>query len=104
MGTRKDSMAIKVGVIGIGYLGQHHARIFSEGEGVELVAAVDIVKEKADAAAEQFGCTAYYNYKDILNDVAAVSIVTPTPTHHADSGETRDRSESTRQPCQNRSQ
>lgn len=76
-------MAVKVGVIGVGYLGQHHARIYSEIEEAELVAVVDINKEKADAFAEKYGCKAYYDYKHILNEVDAVSIVTPTTTHYS---------------------
>ncbi|MDP2754638.1 MAG: Gfo/Idh/MocA family oxidoreductase [Nitrospirota bacterium] len=76
-------MSVKVGVIGVGYLGQHHARIYSEIEEAELVAVVDINKEKADAFAEKYGCKAYYDYKHILNEVDAVSIVTPTTTHYS---------------------
>ncbi len=74
-------MAIKIGVIGVGYLGQHHARIYSELEDVELT-AVDIVKEKADDFAKKYGCAACYDYKEILNNVDALSIVTPTATHY----------------------
>jgi predicted dehydrogenase len=75
-------LAIKVAVIGVGYLGQHHARIYHEIEDIELTAVVDIVKKKADASAEKYGCEAYYDYKYILNKVDAISIVTPTPTHY----------------------
>lgn len=75
-------MAVRVGVIGVGYLGKHHARILSEIEGAELIAVVDIVRKKADSYAEKYSCKASYNYKDILNEVDALSIVTPTSTHY----------------------
>ena len=75
-------MAIRIGVIGVGYLGHHHARIYSELENVELI-AVDIVKEKADNFAEKYGCESCYDYKPILNKVDALSIVTPTATHYS---------------------
>jgi predicted dehydrogenase len=75
-------VAIKIGVIGVGYLGQHHARIYSELEDVELT-AVDIVKEKADDFAKKYGCAACFDYKEILNNVDALSIVTPTATHYS---------------------
>ena len=75
-------MAIKIGVIGVGYLGQHHARIYSELEDVELT-AVDIVEEKANDFAKKYGCEACYDYKQILNRVDALSIVTPTATHYS---------------------
>jgi predicted dehydrogenase len=76
-------LPVRIGVIGVGYLGQHHERIYSELENVELTAVVDIDKKKADAFAEKYGCKAYYDYKHILNEVDAVSIVTPTTTHYS---------------------
>lgn len=75
-------MSIRVGVIGVGYLGQHHARIYSEIENTELTAVVDIVKEKADSIAEKYGCESCYDYRDILHKVDAISIVTPTTSHY----------------------
>jgi predicted dehydrogenase len=76
-------LTTRIGVIGVGYLGQHHARIYHEIEDIELTAVVDIVKKKADASAEKYGCEAYYDYKYILNKVDALSIVTPTATHYS---------------------
>lgn len=76
-------MSVKVGVIGVGYLGQHHARIYSEIEDAELIAVVDIDKEKADRFAKKYKCESYYNYKDVLDKVDALSIVTPTTTHYS---------------------
>lgn len=75
-------MSVRVGVIGIGYLGQHHARIFSEMENVELVAVADIDEKRAGTFAERFGCRSYSDYREILPMVDAISIVTPTTTHY----------------------
>ncbi len=75
-------MGIRVAVIGTGYLGRHHARVFSEIEETELVGVVDIDKERAGEIAEQCGCQAFVNYRDVLPLVDALSIVTPTTTHH----------------------
>lgn len=75
-------MAVRVGVIGVGYLGQHHARIYHEIEDTELTAVVDIDKRKADAFKEKYGCEAYTNYRDVLHKVDALSIVTPTASHY----------------------
>ncbi len=75
-------MAIRVGVIGVGYLGQHHVRIYSEIEETELVAVVDIDRKKANTFAKKYKCKAYYDYRDVLNKIDALSIVTPTTTHH----------------------
>ncbi len=76
-------MAIKVGVIGVGYLGAHHARIYSSINGVELAFIADANPDAAAAAAGKFGGTPVTDYRPMLGDVDAVSIVTPTTTHHA---------------------
>lgn len=73
---------IKVGVVGVGYLGQHHARIYSKLPEVELVGVVDIVEGKANAIAAQAGCPAYQDYQALLDRVQAVSIAVPTLIHH----------------------
>lgn len=75
-------MPIKVGVIGTGYLGRHHARIYSEIEGAELVALIDTDLEKAQKLADEYNCKAYSDYRDIIDKLDAVSIVTPTIYHH----------------------
>jgi predicted dehydrogenase len=76
-------LPVRVGVIGVGYLGQHHARLYSEIEGVNLVAISDIDEKKAGAFAEKYGCKAYSDYRKILPSVDALSIVTPTTSHHS---------------------
>jgi predicted dehydrogenase len=75
-------LPVRVGVIGIGYLGQHHARIYSDLEGVELVAIADLDENKSLSLAEKFGCKTYSDYREILPMVDAVSIVTPTTSHY----------------------
>lgn len=76
-------MSIKVGVIGTGYLGQHHARVYSEIKDVELVALVDTDEKKAKDLAAKYNCEAYSDYRDIIGKLDAVSIVTPTTSHHS---------------------
>jgi predicted dehydrogenase len=75
-------LSVRVGVIGVGYLGQHHARIYSEIEEAELIAVVDIDQKRADTFAAKYGCEAYYDFRDVLNKVDVLSVVTPTTTHH----------------------
>jgi len=71
-------MRIGVGVIGIGFWGRNHARIFSELPEAELRAVCDINLEKARAAAKRFGVEAYKRSGDLLRrgDIDAVSICT----------------------------
>ena len=74
-------MSVKAGVIGVGYLGRHHARIYSELEGVELAAVVDRDLSIAEEIAAKYGARAYTDYVRAIEGLQAVSIVTPTPMH-----------------------
>ncbi len=74
---------LNVGVIGVGYLGQHHARIFAELDDVRLVAVADTDGERAAEIAAKYGCKAYADYRSLLAEVDAVSIVTPTTLHYS---------------------
>ncbi len=72
---------LRVGVIGVGYIGKFHAEKYAGMNEVELVGVVDIEKEKAEDMAATLGASAYTNYKDLFGKVDAVSIVVPTPIH-----------------------
>lgn len=74
---------IKVAVIGVGFWGRNHARVYSEIEDVELVAVCDIDREKAKSIAKRYGCRAYTDFKEMLltEKPDAVSVCTPTITH-----------------------
>ena len=74
--------AIRVGVIGVGSLGQHHARVFAELAGARLVGVADVDRARATAIANRHGCRAATDYRELLTDVDAVSVVTPTLLHH----------------------
>ncbi len=75
-------MSVRIGVIGVGYLGRHHARIYSALDGAELSAVADTDGDKAAGVAALYGCRSFSNYKDLLALCDAVSIVTPTTTHY----------------------
>lgn len=74
---------IKVGVIGVGHLGMHHARVYTEILGAQLVGVVDTNEERAHAIAEPLGIPAYTDLKMFLDQKKpdAVSIVVPTNKH-----------------------
>ncbi len=59
-------MALKVGIVGMGGIGNTHAKCYMENELAELVAVCDINAEKADKAAEEYKVTAYYCLDDML--------------------------------------
>ncbi len=72
---------IRAAVIGVGYLGRHHARILATLEDVELVAVVDTNAERAAAAANATGAPAYGDFRDVFTGVDAVTIAVPTELH-----------------------
>jgi len=73
---------VRVGVIGVGHLGQHHARIYNELNDVELVGVVDIIPKVAKKIAKTNKTKAYTNYVDLLGKIDAVSIAVPTKYHY----------------------
>ncbi|NUP98364.1 MAG: Gfo/Idh/MocA family oxidoreductase, partial [Armatimonadetes bacterium] len=66
---------IRVGLIGCGVIGRWHAQAARETAGVELVAVADLVPERADAYAREFGVKETYGQGDELIDRAAVDLV-----------------------------
>ncbi|MGD9108035.1 MAG: Gfo/Idh/MocA family oxidoreductase [Gammaproteobacteria bacterium] len=72
---------IKVGVIGVGSLGQHHARIYASMPEVELVGIVDTDGQRAKNIANKLNTIVFDSADELLNKVDAVNIVTPTPLH-----------------------
>ncbi|HBO85024.1 MAG: UDP-N-acetyl-D-glucosamine dehydrogenase [Deltaproteobacteria bacterium GWC2_42_11] len=73
---------IKVGVVGVGYLGKFHAEKYSNIPEVELTGVVDIDKKAADETALRFNTKPFYNYKNLFGKIDAVSIVVPTHIHY----------------------
>lgn len=73
---------INVAVIGVGRLGSAHSRVYGQLPEANLVGVCDIDKNKAASAAETFNTKPFFDYKDLLNKVQAVSIATPTMSHY----------------------
>lgn len=74
---------MRVGVVGVGYLGKIHARIYGRMPDVELVGVVDTDVSAAEAAAKECNCAAFTDSAVLLDKVDAVSIVVPTVHHLA---------------------
>ena len=73
---------VKVGVIGIGNMGWHHARVLSLLRDADLVGVADPDAERGKLATEQFGCRWFADYNAMLSEVEAVCIAVPTLLHH----------------------
>ena len=73
---------LKVGVIGVGYLGKFHAQKYAGMPDVELIGVVDTDSSCAEKIAAENSCRAFSDYKLLLPLVDAVSIVVPTVFHY----------------------
>ena len=71
---------IRIGVIGIGYLGKFHLEKFQKNKDCQLVWLVDKNIKNLKNYKDKYNVST--NYKEIVNDVDAVSIVTPTVNHY----------------------
>jgi predicted dehydrogenase len=78
-----EAATIDVGVVGVGHLGRHHARIYAELPGARLVGVADHDAERAAAIAAEYGCAAYREPSELLGRVQAASVAVPTE-HHRD--------------------
>jgi predicted dehydrogenase len=76
------SRRLPVGVVGVGSLGCHHARLYASLPDVRLVGVFDTRPARAAEIAAQFRTTAFPSLDALLADVAAVSVVVPTTAHH----------------------
>ncbi len=76
---------LRVGVVGVGFMGSNHARVYSELESeglpVELVAVADVDYERARRVCARYGCRAFRDYREMIGLVDAVSIAVPTSLH-----------------------
>ncbi len=76
------SKPVAVGVVGVGALGSHHARILSGLEGASLIGVYDRAAAVGRAVAERLQTRAFPSREELLEAVEAVTIAVPTPAHH----------------------
>lgn len=72
---------LRVGVIGTGALGRHHARILSQLPGVEMVGIHDARREQAEAVAAEHGCKVWDSLDDLAAGLDAAVVAVPTVAH-----------------------
>ena len=78
----REKQKIRIGVIGVGYLGKFHAEKYARMPDVDLVGVVDVDQSRANDIAERLKTRVYAKYEDLFGQVDAVSVVTPTPMHY----------------------
>ena len=73
---------IRVGVIGVGYLGKFHAQKYAAMDDVDLVGVVDVDEAIAGRVAATCNTKPFKDFTHLLDQVDAVSVVVPTSYHH----------------------
>ena len=74
---------IRIGVVGVGHLGYHHARTYAGLENVELVGVVDVDRARAEKAGSDFNVGVCGSIGELVaRGVGAVSVAVPTTQHH----------------------
>ncbi len=80
------SKAVRVGIVGAGIFGQWHLKAFTQLQNdgdAELLAISDLIKDKREKAAEDYGVTPYEDYREMIEkeNLDAISVVTPDAFH-----------------------
>lgn len=79
----KKGTGLKIGVIGLGSMGRHHARLLSSAiAGAKLAGVADFNESTAQEVGQLFSVPFFTNFKDLLPLVDAASLATPTSTHY----------------------
>lgn len=82
-----ESRPLRCGVVGVGRMGQHHARVYHQLAGTQLVGVVDMSADRREMIAEKFNCKAFGTVEELLAaGVDVVSVAVPT-THHRSQAE-----------------
>lgn len=74
-------MKTRVGVIGVGHLGQHHARLLASMDNVQLAGICDTNRARADEIGAKFGGQVFGDIRELLSRVDAVTVAVPTVAH-----------------------
>jgi len=77
-----DRKKIKIGVVGIGHLGNYHLQKYAKLENCKIVAVADTLIEQTRKAADIYQCAAFSDHRHMISQVEAVSIAVPTGEHY----------------------
>lgn len=72
---------VRVGVIGVGRMGGNHCRVYSSIRAADLVGIYDADRQSGASVARQYGVPHFEEVDELLEEVDAVSVATPTPSH-----------------------
>ena len=83
----KRERDVRVGVVGIGRLGNYHLQKYNMMPECAIVGVADIVEERASKAADTYKCEAFTDHRGLIGKVDAVSITVPTKDHFVVAGD-----------------
>jgi predicted dehydrogenase len=72
---------LRVGVIGIGAMGERHCRVYSSLRHIQVVGIADLDASRGQAVAAQYETRYFEDHRQLLDEIDAVSIATTTPSH-----------------------
>jgi predicted dehydrogenase len=75
-------MPVRIGVVGAGALGFHHTRILRDVPGAQLAGFHDASRERSEKVSAELGVKSFHSLDELLDNVQAVSVAVPTPSHY----------------------
>ena len=72
---------LKVGVIGVGALGRHHARLYAQSPNAEMVGIFDVQSETAKRVGEEFNLKIFSDWRELAEQCDALSVAVPANYH-----------------------
>ncbi len=72
---------LRLGVVGVGYLGEFHAQKYASMEDIDLVGLTDKNSERAQEMARKYNTKAYNSHTELLSHVDGLSLAVPTVSH-----------------------
>jgi predicted dehydrogenase len=78
----KMGETLRIGVVGTGVMGRNHLRVLNSFPGFELSCAADVSEENLNTACEPYAIKRYSDYRQMVGEVDAVVVATPTIYHY----------------------
>ncbi len=76
-----ENEKLKVGVIGVGALGRHHARLYAQSPNAEVVGIFDVQKETAEKVGAEFNLKVFEKWEELAEKCDALSVAVPANYH-----------------------
>ncbi len=79
----ENEKKLRVGVIGVGALGRHHARLYAQSPNAEMVGIFDVQTETAEAVGKEFNLKVFSDWRELAEQCDALSVAVPANYHAA---------------------